>query len=250
MIGILIVPLLICGITYIYNSHKQFAKISTYQGWLVYLHAARFGFYIFMFSIILFEVAPYFINKLFNISYYPIREIRDLIINEIDPPGTDKHKYQAYVYSAIFSVLTISGTYVSLKIKNFIFKNGYDKSVEKVLKSHSVSDYLLLRLLKKREEQLSHGAPAEELMYAFITLSNRKIYIGSLKLVPPPNEERTNSEEFLLVPFFSGYRDEKSLSVNITHMYEYESPESIREEDAISFSKSNIITIGAFSTQM
>ncbi|GHE20380.1 hypothetical protein GCM10017767_09010 [Halomonas urumqiensis] len=86
-----------------------------------------------------------------------------------------------------------------------------------------------------------------DLTYVLVTMNNRKVYIGSIKHIPHPNEERTSSEEFLLVPHMSGFRDEEGMRLEITHYYEYESVNNIREEDSISLPKSDIVTIGPFT---
>ncbi|BBI59638.1 hypothetical protein HSBAA_09440 [Vreelandella sulfidaeris] len=52
---------------------------------------------------------------------------------------------------------------------------------------------------------------AEDRTYALITLNSRKIYIGVPIATAKPDEEGVENKEVLILPSFSGVRDEKKL---------------------------------------
>lgn len=80
-----------------------------------------------------------------------------------------------------------------------------------------------------------------------LTLKSGKAYIGILWKYPENPKSRHESQTISIVPFKSGYRDEKTKQVNWNVDYpKYEDPEHLLEMETI-IPRSEIITFGQFS---
>ena len=69
------------------------------------------------------------------------------------------------------------------------------------------------------------------------TLRNRQVYIGRVSSTGEPTENKGVDQEVCLIPIMSGYRDEKSLSVDlITHYREIDKTIylTLRQDEIIS----------------
>ena len=74
-----------------------------------------------------------------------------------------------------------------------------------------------LRNLCKNDEMESLFLQASEtLTFVSVTLDTKKCYIGIVLDVPV---EETSLESLAVIPFYSGYRDENTLDLNITRSY-------------------------------
>ena len=68
-----------------------------------------------------------------------------------------------------------------------------------------------------------------------LSMNDRKVYVGYVAACAEPSQNGGAYQEVTLVPMMSGYRDEKTLKVNITTYYEDagESIELIVRQDTI-----------------
>ncbi|MGY2461076.1 hypothetical protein [Vreelandella sulfidaeris] len=87
---------------------------------------------------------------------------------------------------------------------------------------------------------------AEDRTYALITLNSRKIYIGVPIATGKPDEEGVENKEVLILPSFSGVRDEKKLFIELTNMY-YINHDDYTYTDLIAIPKTQINSVSAFS---
>jgi hypothetical protein len=90
---------------------------------------------------------------------------------------------------------------------------------------------------------------ADERTYALITLNSRKIYIGVPISTGKPDEEGIENKEILILPSFSGFRDEKKLLIEITNKYIINHADHTHT-DLIAIPKAQINTVSAFSLSM
>lgn len=84
MVSLFIVPVLLCGIIWIKLNPKQKAKISTYQGWIIYLYATFYGVVALSICWVFLEyVIPFLIRNGENVfDYLLIKTGIDIRINE------------------------------------------------------------------------------------------------------------------------------------------------------------------------
>ncbi|WP_417566871.1 hypothetical protein [Marinobacter sp.] len=90
------------------------------------------------------------------------------------------------------------------------------------LLADSPMDYLLFKAMHSRKAVM-------------LSMNDRKVYVGYVAACAEPSQNGGAYQEVTLVPMMSGYRDEKTLKVNITTYYEDadESVELIVRQDTI-----------------
>ena len=90
------------------------------------------------------------------------------------------------------------------------------------LLADSPMDYLLFKAMHDKKAVM-------------LSMNDRKVYVGYIAACAEPSQNGGAYQEVTLVPMMSGYRDEKTLKVNITTYYEEadESVELIVRQDAI-----------------
>lgn len=76
-----------------------------------------------------------------------------------------------------------------------------------------------------------------------ITMNDRKVYVGIVKILSEPTENKGATHEFSLFPILSGYRDTENLNVVLTNNYELG---KTKHNLAIILKQDNIVTASEF----
>lgn len=241
MIAFLAIPLLVCGLIWITTTPKEQFRVSAYQGWLVYLHAAKLGLYHFIFVYIIFEMVG---GSLFD---YIIRELVTVRIdNKLTPTNivsyflidflpekiktSDRTETAAYLLSLSF-IFVSSTAILSIATKGAHKRFNYRRYyLRKYWKDNNPFDYFLLESVEKEKPVL-------------ITLEDRKCYAGFIWNIQEPNEESTGHKEVALAPFLSGYRDKDTLLLLFLNSYKKE------DECKFIFPREKIVSISWFDLE-
>ena len=220
LIAFLAIPLLVCGLIWIKTDPREHFRISTYQGWLVYLHAAKLGFVLFVAIYILFEiifgsVLDHFLRAIFSVSFdekvTPVNITYHFLSESLPGSLAQREDAPPALHLLSLSFIFVFFTYV-LSIstkgahKRFNYKRYY---LRKYWKENNPFDHFLLESVEKEKPIL-------------ITLEDRKCYAGFVWRIQEPNEESTGHQEVALAPFLSGYRDKDSLMLLFLNSYKKE----------------------------
>lgn len=251
MLAFLLVPILVCGIIWINNDPKEYFKISTYQGWLVYLHAAKFGIIIvsvayFLLEMILGTFTEWVVHSLgFNPEYKfsPIGVIAQLLVVSFPSTHGNEDVSQAYSSSAVLmamTILSISFTYgltksLSAYWKRIDYKRYY---LESFWRERKILDYFIFQSLENAD-------------LIQVTLSSRKCYVGLISKIQEPNEESTGHQHISLIPILSGYRDKDTLSLLFSNEYpKIPSKDVINYNDVVVFPVDEIVSVSGFDPKI
>ncbi|WP_156821649.1 hypothetical protein [Halomonas smyrnensis] len=217
MLAFLIIPLLVCGLIWIKTDPKEHFRISTYQGWLVYLHAARLGFIILCtifvsVELLLGSAFDHVVTLLYpeptSIKLTPVNIVSS-ILNDAAPQSIkDSASFDPAIYLVSLSFVFVFSTYLASFLtkgihKKFAFKRFY---LRKYWRENSLFDYSLLQSLENQSMIL-------------VTLEDRKCYAGFITRIQEPNEESTGHKEIAVSPVLSGYREKDTLLVLFTNKY-------------------------------
>ena len=247
MLAFLLVPILVCGIIWMNNDPKEYFKISTYQGWLVYLHAAKFGIIIvsvayFLIEMVLGSFTEWVASSLgFNPEYKfsPIGVVAQLLVASFPSMHGSEEVNQSYGSSSVLMAMTILSilfTYcltkgLSAYWKRVDYKRYY---LESFWKERKILDYFIF-------QSLENGDLIQ------VTLSSRKCYVGLISKIQEPNEESTGHQHISLVPFLSGYRDKDTLSLLFSNEYpKIEDLKDMNYNDVVVFPVDEIVSVSGF----
>lgn len=173
MVSLFIVPVLLCGIIWIKLNPKQKAKISTYQGWIIYLYATFYGVVALSICWVFLEyVIPFLIRNGENVfDYLLIKTGIDIRINEnyldefalyiIDKPPMslpEEERYYSFIKarSGVISALAVVLTF-AYSLLVFVFlntENSKKKRVFKIYEHNSPIDYQLMLIRARMAERL------------------------------------------------------------------------------------------------
>lgn len=250
MLTFLLIPILICGIIWIQNDPQQSFRVSTFQGWLIYIHAAKCGFTLVLSSFIFMEIilgsAATLIGKFFGTEYQltPINIISDLIkislpseLTNTSSISTNLYGLHAAIELVSISILSIYTTYILTKIlRSSIWSKDHFRSfyLQSFWRKHSIFDYFILKTMQEKD-----------LMQ--VTLENRKCYVGLVSRIQEPNEETTGHKHITLIPIISGYRHKDTLSIIFTNQYpKNPTHNKINYNDAIIIPIESISSVSGF----
>ncbi len=220
MIAFLAIPLLVCGLIWIKTDPREHFRISTYQGWLVYLHAAKLGFCLFIFIYIVFEmlagsIFDYAIRSFVDVTsekkLTPTNITYHFLFDSLPPSIKDQEGIQPATHLLSLSFIFVFFTYFLSFItkgahKRFNYKRYY---LRKYWKENNAFDQFLLESIEEEKPIL-------------ITLEDRKCYVGFVARIQEPNEESTGHQEIVLAPFLSGYRHKDTLLLLFSNKYDTE----------------------------
>lgn len=82
-----------------------------------------------------------------------------------------------------------------------------------------------------------------ERMPVFLTMANRKVYVGYVLECAEPVQSAGARQEIVLLPLMSGYRDEQTLEVTITNYHHKDSEEELN----VILGQSEIVSSGEFN---
>lgn len=123
----------------------------------------------------------------------------------------------------LFNELYNKETLIVCKLyKRFKFKRAfyrkYHLEISMVAKSAYKTDLLKEVLNDSPLDRLLLSALVEKKLL-MLTLQNRQVYIGKLNSTGEPNENEGLDQEICLIPLMSGYRDDKTLELNLVTHY-------------------------------
>lgn len=250
MLTFLIVPMLVCGIIWIQSDPKQSFKISTYQGWLVYLHAAKFGFFLIVFSYLAIELTLGslidWVARLWpsfdpEARITPVNAITKIITSSLPETLTHTevkglHGLHSTVEILSVSIISVFFTYLLTRLFKGLWNHEIFRIVylESFWRKHSIFDHFILKTMQQGD-------------FMQVSLENNKCYVGIVNKIQEPNEETTGHKHISLTPILSGYRHKETQSMIFTNRYPKDpARDNIKYNDAIIIPIDKIINISGF----
>lgn len=254
MLTFLILPILVCGIIWIQSDPKQSFKVSTYQGWLVYLHAAKFGSILVIASYIFIElILGGFLNWIIGLipeletrnRVTPINILSYIMISSLPtelrnpPEGSTQALYSTVEILAV-SLLSVASTYSLTVLLNSLWSREEFRMfyLKRFWRKHSIFDFFILKTMQKGD-------------FMQVTLENNKCYVGIVSQIQEPKEETTGHKHISLTPVLSGYRHSETQSIIFTNRYpKNPKRDIINYNDAIIVPIDKIISISGFDIKI
>lgn len=218
---LLILPFLVSGYWICVHHPRIALSFHRYEGQLLYLLVAREGIRCFLIASALSALLllPRFVNftlpdplggHSLSLDYFSF--IEQWLIRH-DLTAAPKADVGAFFVQAAVLCLVVPRVWTALVV--WRLKWAYNLTSRAELDTHLLS-------------QFAAGNPRLELLMTSIlhprrkylfTMKDRKVYVGSVVGIGKPSEAQGVDQHFLLVPFLSGYRDEKTLQVELTTDY-------------------------------
>jgi len=238
VLALLLLPVLISGYVVFTTHPYHFYRLHRYDGQLLYLESAKFGFYCTLVSCVLILILNgYMPPYLFGVSIDIYSYVHHLMKKVVH----DSASSLTWILLISLLSLVVAWAYVTLaKIKLY-------------LKVVDVGDYVSMRrirlsLLRKRllprtdkskltkksrarillmgsilrdspMESLFFRSYIEDGFYLMLTMDDRKVYIGRVISLGEPNENKGMDQDISITPYASGYRDKDNLGVTLTTKY-------------------------------
>jgi len=190
VISFLIIPVLICGIIWIKYSPYEALKVSTYQGWIVYLYAASFGLIAVIFSWLFLDiiipillvrsqsVINSFLSYLtFDVEITPeyLNALTQKIINGLSVDVLEADYFS--VFLSIRIIIISIGSIVLTRLWALFYKGfaiafgGFESAVLSHYKHSSPVDYQLALIHARIEERESIVSKSEAYYYECIGIN-------------------------------------------------------------------------------
>lgn len=197
--GVLYVAfVLVCG--YIFTSKYTPARYKHKRsvGWTSYFEVAKYGFFAALVASALTALLDFFDipSKVLSCVSVTVTEVSEKL-NEYSSGAINRTEFSI----ALIALLLAYGV-GSLKNRKFEKAKTRFRELRKLCKNDEMESLFL--------------QAAETLTFVSVTLDTGKCYIGIVLDVPV---EETSIDSVAVIPFFSGYRDEKTLDLNITRSY-------------------------------
>ncbi len=260
MAALLLIPILVCGVIWISNHPEAKLHISTYQGWLIYLQAAKYGVIILgsvffvleiLFPLITVDLLNWATRIDLSLSPYSITTIiSDTIFSNLNSIVIiqDPKLLKSTEYFATLSAISIAITIAISDFKKTRQNNNIRQKIMRIYHDNSQIEYLLACL--GDDFLSSKGQNIEDRRLAFITLDTRKFYIGIPAIISPPNESSITGSEISIFPVYSGHRNEKTLRMEILNRYDLHLDIIDNEADhcdIIAIPKDRIVSLSSFT---
>jgi len=244
---LLILPILVAGYIYCTSSLYMKYKMHRYDGQLLYLLVGKFGVYFFSISSILTLTIFSFCRGL-SVDFCSTHISLDYI-NSLKEVLVQSHIRDAG--SADTAVFFLHASLISF-ILAYVFPSIYIWMVKKrhKLKTTDQAKYAVLQSVAKSgiESALINSIIHPGTVY-MCSMSDRKVYVGTITSVSEPDEVNGLAEEFSLIPVYSGYRDKDSLSVKFNTFYKDVDPNN-NVDFTIHLKKENIISMTVFDYEV
>lgn len=218
-------------------------KMHMYDGQLLYLLVGKIGIIFFSISsiltLILFSLFKGLSFDAFghHVHLDYIDFFKSFLINyqigDVNSEETTVFFLQASMFSFILARMCPSIYIWMVKKRNKLKTNDQAKyAVLKGVSKHGFESMLINSIIR----------PGTVYM---CTMSDRKVYVGTISSVSEPDEIHGVAEQFSIIPHYSGYRDKDSLSVNFITFYK-----GVKGNDKVDFTihlkKENIISMTVF----
>jgi len=240
---LLILPILVAGYIYCTSSLYMKYKMHRYDGQLLYLLVGKFGIYFFgiasILTLILFSfcrgLSVDFCSTHLTLDY--IDYLKSLLVNN---HIRDENSAEAAIFFLHASLISFILAYLFPSIYIWMVKKRHK------LKTSDQAKYAVLQSVAKSgfESALINSIIQPGTVY-MCSMSDRKVYVGTINSVSEPDEVNGLAEEFSIIPFYSGYRDKDSLSVSFNTFYKDVEPTN-NVDFTIHLKKENIISMTVF----
>lgn len=240
---ILILPILVAGYIYCMSSLYMKYRMHKYDGQLLYLLVGKFGIIFFSISAILTAIIFYICKKAsFDICSYPInldyiKYIRAFLVRNHISEEASVSKFVFFLHSSLISFI-LARYFPVLYI--WLVKKRH-----KLLSTDQAKYFVLSGVVKGGIEKSLLNSIIEPGLLYMCSMSDRKVYVGTVSAISEPDEIQGVAEDFSLVPVYSGYRDKDSLSVCFNTFYKEIKKEN-GEDFTIHLKKENIVSMTLF----
>lgn len=248
---LLILPILVSG--YILSLSLLKYRINTYkfEGQLLYLHVARLGMICLLLSAALVTFAATIFSHVFPVGS-PLASpdaARDLdflkhlgdwlaAVKLIEHPESG----ELWAFLCLVSLTSVFVPRPAGWLGDLTFR------LRKGLNSHdALSAYLMSLSVESHPLNLAIIEAFTDRTSVMITMEDRKVYVGLITKICPPNEISGPNEEFHLVPLMSGYRDKDTLGVVYTTHYDEVLGSTVTPKPII-LRQANITSLTEFDT--
>jgi len=240
---LLILPILVAGYIYCTSSLYMKYKMHRYDGQLLYLLVGKFGVYFFALSSIL-TLALFSFCRGLSVDFCSIH----ISLDYVDYlKGVLVQSHIRNESSAETAIFFLHASFISFFLA-YIFPSIYIWLVKKrhKLKTSDQAKYAVLQSVAKSgiESALINSIIHPGTVY-MCSMSDRKVYVGTVTSVSEPDEVNGLAEEFSIIPFYSGYRDKDSLSVKFNTFYK-DVVSTNHVDFTIHLKKENIISMTVF----
>ncbi|NCH53882.1 hypothetical protein [Cronobacter muytjensii] len=218
MFALLIIPLLVSGSLLVTSPHniKLFFRLHRYDGQLLYMKVATYGFYACLSSVIV----AYSIKYLF-----PDLNFATWLSHLIDG-SADPKENRITSWLILLSVTTVGLAWLWLQYCRLrIYIAAWLITPEPKNEENLSFSKQVIRL-NELGKLLSGGSlgqlffdSATEDRPVLVSLKCRKIYVGTVNMISEPNEKQGPNLEISISPIMSGYRDKDTLRVLFSNDY-------------------------------
>jgi len=264
MFLLLILPVLVSGYISFTENPYHYYRLHRYEGQLLYLESAKLGFFCTLsstlFAIFLNEYIPSSLYILgfeipLDLLHYTTTLLKGIDVN------TNQLAWVSLIMlgSLFFSKLYVAASKLGLFLKTFDLSDALSfKRIKLSFKKrkwmprndHSGLTYrertriiLMASILKDSPiDALFLKSYVNDGFYLMLTMEDRKVYIGRVISLGEPNETAGMDQEIVITPYASGYRDEKTLSLELTVKYT-----EVTEDVSLVLRQDKIISATQFS---
>ncbi|EOF9273776.1 hypothetical protein MBN81_001116 [Klebsiella pneumoniae] len=218
MFALLIIPLLVSGSLLVTSSHniKLFFRLHRYDGQLLYMKVATYGFYSCLAAI----VAAYSIKFL-----CPGLTFATWLSHLIDG-SSDPKENRITAWLILLSVTTVGLAWLWLQFCRLRIYVAAWLITHKPKDEESINFSKQVIRLNELGKLLSDGSlgqlffdSATEDRPVLVSLKCRKVYVGTVNMISEPNEKQGPNLEISISPIMSGYRDKDTLRVLFSNDY-------------------------------
>ncbi|WP_312838665.1 hypothetical protein [Pantoea piersonii] len=216
MAALLIIPLLISGYIVLTKHPYHFYRLHRYDGQLLYMKAAVYGFFCLMFAVFVAVLAKWAFS-----SFHPVTAL-----DKMTAFTKEQSNNRMYSWVILLSITSLAIGYIWGYVAKAIYLIRF---IRKALSGSYPSDiktlmtYLRLSILEPLFSELPINKIFFESMvskrHILVSLKCGKVYVGVINKISEPNESDAPNQEISIVPVMSGYRHKDTRRVTFTNDY-------------------------------
>ncbi|MDI9844512.1 hypothetical protein QM435_05015 [Legionella pneumophila] len=227
MFTAILLSIILNGYIVIRFTTYHFIRLHRFKGQLLYLKTIAIGFFTYLFALCF---ALYF--KLTFVFDFVNSNQNIHIDNNVKP-----------IIGLAFLSFIISWVWVFVEelwhMFKIQFKSGFNIELCQLRKKTRI--FLTYKLLQDSPLDTMLFESMANDKYLLITMLDRKCYVGRVVNLGEPNEQDGPDQEILVVPISSGYRDNDTLELKLTTIYNLVDS-SIKDELTIVLKQHNIVS--------
>jgi hypothetical protein len=264
MFLLLILPVLVSGYIAFTQNPYHYYRLHRYEGQLLYLESAKLGFICILVSALLAVFLNQYVPSsitIFNSELsLDLLDYTKTLLKDVDTNTNQLAWVSLIMLGSLFcSKLYVVASKLGLFLKTFDLLDAF--SCRRIIISfkkrkwmsridHSGLTYkertkiiLMASVLKDSPiDALFLKSYVNDGFYLMLTMEDRKVYIGRVISLGEPNETQGMDQEIVITPYASGYRDEKTLSLELTVKYT-----EVTEDVSLVLRQDKIISTTQFS---